>query len=230
MTGTVTPSAACSWVRRKNISAPAATCLPSLEGRQTVHRQASRSCVLAAKRVGGGPEPDRRPGVPCRRRRPIEGGSNLSFFQFVQGLADYREGKFNRTISTMRGDAASALGPAPRLVLGMALYQLGEMDQARRSLEMAISSYDWNAAALDDQDNWIVHTLRRELERMLPPIREANLEKRWDLTRIRRLIKVRRRPRGARRGRRTRCGRPCVGRLRGRRPPRGCSGRRSSGA
>ena len=46
----------------------------------------------------------------------------------------------------MNGEAASVLGPSPRLVLAMAQYQKGEKDQARKTLAAAIASYDWNAA------------------------------------------------------------------------------------
>ena len=36
------------------------------------------------------------------------------FFQFVQGLAEYRQGHLDRAISLMRGEASGVLGPAPR--------------------------------------------------------------------------------------------------------------------
>jgi serine/threonine-protein kinase len=47
------------------------------------------------------------------------------YFLFAQGLAQYRQGRLDLAISTMRGDASRVLGPAPRLVLSMALHQKG---------------------------------------------------------------------------------------------------------
>jgi hypothetical protein len=47
-------------------------------------------------------------------------------FLFVKGLAEYRQGRFDRAVSAMRGDASTVLGPAPRLVLAMALHRSGQ--------------------------------------------------------------------------------------------------------
>ena len=68
------------------------------------------------------------------------------FFQFVQGLAEYRQGRLDRAISLMRGEASGVLGPAPRLVLAMALHQSGRVAEARKTLAEAVLSYDWRAA------------------------------------------------------------------------------------
>ena len=69
----------------------------------------------------------------------------------------------------MRGDAAGVLGPAPRLVLAMALHQSGQVEEARKTLADAVRSYDWSAAKVRDQNDWISHVLRREAERLIMP-------------------------------------------------------------
>jgi eukaryotic-like serine/threonine-protein kinase len=92
----------------------------------------------------------------------------LGHFQFLQGLADYRHGRFDRAIAAMRGGASNVLGPAPKLVLAMALYQRKEVGEARKALAAAVADHDWSSANVRDQDGWIYHSLRREAERMIP--------------------------------------------------------------
>jgi tetratricopeptide (TPR) repeat protein len=84
------------------------------------------------------------------------------YFHFSNGLLQYRRGRFGDVIATMTGDAATAaefLGPCPRLVLAMALYQTGRKDEARKLLGEAIGSYDWDAR----KATW------RSLDRPHPP-------------------------------------------------------------
>jgi eukaryotic-like serine/threonine-protein kinase len=68
----------------------------------------------------------------------------------------------------MRGDASKVLGPAPKLVLAMALYQKGEVAEARKALAAAVAGHDWSPADVRNQDGWICHSLRREAEAMIP--------------------------------------------------------------
>jgi eukaryotic-like serine/threonine-protein kinase len=68
----------------------------------------------------------------------------------------------------MRG-AAGVLGPAPRLVLSMALHKSGQTTEARKALAAAIVSYGWRPNEVRDQDDWIYHVLRREAEAMILP-------------------------------------------------------------
>jgi eukaryotic-like serine/threonine-protein kinase len=91
------------------------------------------------------------------------------FCTFVRGLADYRSGRYERAIATMRGEASGVLGPAPRLVLAMALYRDGHPDEARKTFAAAAASHDWSASRVRDQDDWIYHVLRREAEAMIVP-------------------------------------------------------------
>jgi serine/threonine-protein kinase len=97
-------------------------------------------------------------------------------FQFVKGLADYREGRFDQTIAAMKGDASRVPGPGPRLVLAMALHRQGKVEEARRQLADAVLSYDWRDTNVRDQDGCICHVLRREAERMIVPNLPAFLE------------------------------------------------------
>jgi serine/threonine-protein kinase len=98
------------------------------------------------------------------------------YLHFVKGLAEYRQGRFEQAIAAMRGEASRVPGPAPRLVLAMALHKSGETAPARQALAAAILAYDWRAARVRDQDGWIFHCLRREAERMILPDLPAFLE------------------------------------------------------
>jgi serine/threonine-protein kinase len=90
-------------------------------------------------------------------------------FVFAGGLAEYRRGRLDRAISAMRGDAARMPGPAPRLVLAMALYRSGQTGEARKTLAAAVRAYDWRADQARLPDDWSCHVLRREAEAMILP-------------------------------------------------------------
>jgi serine/threonine-protein kinase len=98
-----------------------------------------------------------------------------SYFEFVHGLADYRQGQFDRAIATMQGDASGVLGPAPRLVVALSLHGRGQATEARKTLAAAILAHDWRA--MKDharyQNAWIYHILRREAEAMILPRLQA---------------------------------------------------------
>lgn len=91
------------------------------------------------------------------------------WFVFARGLAEYREGKFDQAIATMRGDASRVDGPITGLVLAMALHQNGQLAEARKTFAAAILSYDWRAIQAHDHDAWICHVLRREAEGLILP-------------------------------------------------------------
>jgi serine/threonine-protein kinase len=100
-------------------------------------------------------------------------------FLFVQGLAEFRRGRLDRTISLMRGDASRLPGPAPRLVLAMALHRDGQVAEARKALAKAIPAHDWRLSRAVDQDGWIAHILLREAEAMMVPDLPAFLDGRY---------------------------------------------------
>ncbi len=91
------------------------------------------------------------------------------YFEFARGLAEYRQGQFDRAIATMQGGASSVLGPAPRLVLALALHRSGQATEARKTLAAAILAHDWRATQVYglDQNGWIYHILRREAEDLI---------------------------------------------------------------
>jgi serine/threonine-protein kinase len=93
----------------------------------------------------------------------------IPWFLFARGLAEYREGKFNQAVSTLRGGASRLYGPMAPLVLAMALHRGGLLEDARKSLAAAIFSYDWRATQARDHDAWICHLLRREAEGLIVP-------------------------------------------------------------
>jgi serine/threonine-protein kinase len=103
--------------------------------------------------------------------RAVAAQSGNPFYLFAQGLARYRQGRFDDAIKLMNGGAAPAMGPCPRLVLAMAQHQKGQKDQPRKTLADAISSYDWSALKAHNHDAWIAHILRREAEALILPDR-----------------------------------------------------------
>jgi tetratricopeptide (TPR) repeat protein len=100
---------------------------------------------------------------------PDKRGTFYPYFLFACGLAEYRQGNFDRAIAIMNGDASRVLGPAPRLVLAMALYQQGRQPEARQTLAAVVAAHDWRPENCNSQDAWIYHVLRREAEQMLLP-------------------------------------------------------------
>jgi serine/threonine-protein kinase len=91
------------------------------------------------------------------------------WFQFPKGLAEFRQGRFEQAISMMRGNASTLNGPAPGLVIAMALYKTGKVTEARPTFARAVLAYDWRANRTRTQEAWFSHTLRREAEAMILP-------------------------------------------------------------
>ncbi len=90
-------------------------------------------------------------------------------FLFGQALADYRQGRFERAITLLRAQPFYSNGPAPGLVLAMALHRNGQGAEARKALAEAVLSCDWRATQARDQDAWLYHVLRREAEGLILP-------------------------------------------------------------
>ena len=88
---------------------------------------------------------------------------------FAQGLAEYRQGQFDRAITLMRGEAAKVPGPGPHLVLALALHRNGQVAEARKALAAAVLAHDWRAHWAVDQNGWIFHVLRGEAEALILP-------------------------------------------------------------
>jgi serine/threonine-protein kinase len=91
------------------------------------------------------------------------------YVRFAQGLAEYRQGRFDRAIVLMRGEASRVGGPAPGLVVAMALYRSGQVAEARHAFAATVVAHDWRASKLNDQFDWTLHVLRREAESLILP-------------------------------------------------------------
>ena len=89
------------------------------------------------------------------------------YYLFSQGLARYRQGRFDEAIKLTSTESASVLGPSPRLVMAMAQFKKGQKDEARKTLAAAVASYDWNLAKATTPDAWLIHILRREAEALI---------------------------------------------------------------
>jgi serine/threonine-protein kinase len=95
---------------------------------------------------------------------------------FAQGLAAYRFGRFDEAIWLMKGKAASVAGPCPSLVVAMALYRKGEIDEARKLLSTTLRASDWSRKMGDGEREpyWVAQILRREAEALIQPQLQHN--------------------------------------------------------
>jgi serine/threonine-protein kinase len=126
-----------------------------------VAERTGRACLLRPAREG-----ELRQAVALTERAVAAWGAN-PYYLFAQGLARYRQGRFDDAIKLMNGGAAPVMGPSPRLILAMAQYRQGQKDQARKTLVAAVASYDWSDAKATNHDAWITHVLRREAEALI---------------------------------------------------------------
>jgi serine/threonine protein kinase/Tfp pilus assembly protein PilF len=146
-----------------------------------VAERVGRACVLLPA-----PQDQLRQAVGLTERAVAAGRSGheiaYPFYLFAEGLARYRQGRFDDAIKLMIGEAASVMGPCPRLVLAMALHEKGKKDEARKTLAAAVASYDWSAEKAGDHDAWMAHVLGREaaalILRDLPAFLEGKHEPR----------------------------------------------------
>jgi serine/threonine-protein kinase len=98
-------------------------------------------------------------------------------FLVIRALADYRRGRFDRAITTLRDDRIRCLGGAvPRLVLALALHRGGQVEEARKMLAAAVLAHDWRSHRVINQNDWLAHVLRREAEGLILPNLPAFLE------------------------------------------------------
>jgi serine/threonine-protein kinase len=90
-------------------------------------------------------------------------------FLYAQGLAEYRQGQFDRAVCTMRGDGGHVRRPDARLVLAMALYQSGQAEEARKTLAEAVPPPEVTTLEAWSTKDWGSHVLRREAEALILP-------------------------------------------------------------
>jgi tetratricopeptide (TPR) repeat protein len=91
------------------------------------------------------------------------------WFLLARGLAEYREGKFDQAISTMRGVTSRLSASVARIVLAMALHQNGQLVEAQKTLAVAILSEDWRSVKARDSAAWVSHLHRREVQELILP-------------------------------------------------------------
>jgi serine/threonine-protein kinase len=103
-------------------------------------------------------------------------GQDGDWAPFVKGMLAFRQGRLDAAIESSQGDAPGVSGPAPSLVLAMALHRAGRTDQAMKALAGAALMFDWRPAAARGRDAWVFHALRREAESLVLPNRAAFLE------------------------------------------------------
>src|SRR5262249_4042774 len=102
------------------------------------------------------------------------------YYLFAKGLAEYRQGHFDRAISIMNTKAGAVMGPSPRFVIAMARYRLGEEQEARTTLAAEIAAFDWRLAEVRSHDQWLWHVFRREAEALIFPNTAAFLEGKYE--------------------------------------------------
>jgi eukaryotic-like serine/threonine-protein kinase len=86
---------------------------------------------------------------------------------FVQGLAMYRTGKWDRAVSVLNGEIDRSFQTSSRFIIAMALMQKQEPAEARQVFSDAVASYDWSPANADRREVWMCHILRREAEKII---------------------------------------------------------------
>jgi eukaryotic-like serine/threonine-protein kinase len=133
-----------------------------------IAERVGRACLLLPA-----PDEELKQAVALTERAAAGGRAGHEFahayYLFAQGLARYRQSRFDDAIKLLTGEATSVMGPSPPLILAMAQHQKGQKDQARQTLAAAIASYDWSAAKADNHDAWIAHILRRQAEMLILP-------------------------------------------------------------
>ncbi|VTR91578.1 serine threonine protein kinase : Tetratricopeptide repeat protein,protein kinase family protein OS=Singulisphaera acidiphila (strain ATCC BAA-1392 / DSM 18658 / VKM B-2454 / MOB10) GN=Sinac_4434 PE=3 SV=1: Pkinase: TPR_11: TPR_1 [Gemmata massiliana] len=168
----------CLFLGRDDDYRRARTALLARFGRTTDPGIAERTARAALLAPAAGPELERAVALAMTAAGVDRGKLTWEYpyYQFVRGLAEYRQGRFGPAIATLRGDAGRRPGPTPQLVLAMALHRDGREAEARKALAAAVVSHDWRASQVKGQDGWVEHALRREAEGLIFPDQKALLE------------------------------------------------------
>jgi serine/threonine-protein kinase len=102
---------------------------------------------------------------------------DYSYIQFVQGLAEYRQGRPAEAIALLEPAATKLSNRAgPRLALAIAQFRAGFPAEARHTLVLAVQAYDWKEMKSDPPTIWVNHVLRREAEALILPNLAAFLD------------------------------------------------------
>ena len=136
-----------------------------------VAERTGRACLLLPA-----PEDELRQAVALTERAVAVGRRGHEFvypyYLFAQGLARYRQGRFDDAITLMTGDAATVAGPEPPPRPGHGAAPEGPEGRGPQDPGGGRSaSYDWTATKADHHDAWIAHILRREAEALIGAVR-----------------------------------------------------------
>jgi serine/threonine-protein kinase len=111
---------------------------------------------------------------------PKPPNNEYAYIQFVQGLAEYRQGRPAQAIALLEPAATKLSNRAgPRLALAMAQFRAGSPAEARRNLVSAVQANDWNDMQSDPPTIYVNHVLRREAEGLILPNLAAFLDGRY---------------------------------------------------
>jgi tetratricopeptide (TPR) repeat protein/tRNA A-37 threonylcarbamoyl transferase component Bud32 len=91
----------------------------------------------------------------------------INYVQLTQALAELRLGHPQTAVDLLRGGPSTVLLPMPQLILAIAQQQVGQTEDARKTLASAISMFDWSHNRAIDPDAWTFHILRREAEQLI---------------------------------------------------------------
>ena len=153
--------------------------LDRFEGAATDWYEAERISLACLLRPAAGDELNRVLEMVNRATAigPKPPNPDHAYIQFVQGLAEYRQGRPAQAIALLEPAATKLSGRAgPRLALAMAQFQAGFQAEARRTLVSAVQPYDWNDMRSDPPTIWVNHVLRREAEELILPNLAAFLD------------------------------------------------------
>ena len=93
----------------------------------------------------------------------------FQWFQVVKGLAEYRQGQYERAMERLQKTMPLIVPPNPALLLSMAQHRLGLKKEARTTLAAVLCTQDWRDARAVTHDFWIAHILRSEAETLIAP-------------------------------------------------------------
>jgi tetratricopeptide (TPR) repeat protein len=112
-----------------------------------------RAVVLADRAVAAGPK------FAC---------PDNAYLQFVKGLAEYRQGRPEQAVRLLQESAALLPNRAsPRLALAVAQFKSGSTKEARKTLAVAVRTYNWKESQTDHTTAWVSHVLRRQAEALI---------------------------------------------------------------
>ena len=91
-------------------------------------------------------------------------GGTYVHFQFLKALLQFRRGELEQADELLRGEAGRALVPTPSLLRSAIARARGDLAEAQELFSSAIQSYDWEQSKALDQDAWIRHAIRAEVQ------------------------------------------------------------------